>query len=171
MAFFFHKAIIEGGNWSLLTPSSHALYPVLRTFAFWDYYEYACREDRDSQLDDIIQFQRIIKDVFVPENVGKFAVNLVRNTRPNESDSPDFIKKWISWGAGLRASQYLLLGGKVRAVFHGRFNVSIEDIKKLAYPVLRHRIIPNFYAESEKVDSEKIIEMLLDIVKEPVSGL
>jgi len=129
--------------------------------------------DLDTVLsgDDIIQFQKIIKDVFVPENVGKYAVNLVRNTRPNESDSPDFIKKWISWGAGLRASQYLLLGGKVRAVFRGRFNVSIEDIKKLAYPVLRHRIIPNFYAESEKVDSEKIIEMLLDIVNEPVSGL
>ena len=103
--------------------------------------------------------------------MGKFAVNLVRNTRPAELTSPDFIQKWISWGAGLRASQYLLLGGKVRAVFHGRFNVSIEDIKTLAYPVLRHRIIPNFYAESEKVDSEKIIEMLLDTVKEPLSGL
>lgn len=121
--------------------------------------------------DNIIEFQKLIKKVFVADNVGKFAVNLVRSTRPDDPTSPDFIKKWISWGAGLRASQYLLLGGKVRAVFQDRFNVAIEDIRKLAYPVLRHRIIPNFYAESEKMNAEKIIEMLLDVVKEPVSGL
>ena len=120
---------------------------------------------------NIIEFQKIVKKVFVPENVGKFAVNLVRSTRPSDPSSPEFIKKWISWGAGLRACQYLLLGGKVRAVFHDRLNVSIEDIKALIFPVLRHRIIPNFYAESEKVDAEKIIEMLLDNVKEPMSGL
>ena len=120
---------------------------------------------------NIIEFQKIVKRVFVPENVGKFAVNLVRSTRPSDPSSPEFIKKWMSWGAGLRACQYLLLGGKVRAVFHDRVNVSIEDIKALIFPVLRHRIIPNFYAESEKVDAEKIIEMLLDNVKEPTSGL
>ena len=120
---------------------------------------------------DILEFQNLIKKVYVPDNVGKYAVQLVRNTRPVEESSPDFIKKWISWGAGLRASQYLLLGGKVRAIFQGRFNVSIEDIKSLAYPVLRHRIIPNFYAESENMDSEKIIKLLLDEVKEPSSGL
>ncbi len=121
--------------------------------------------------DNILEFQKLVKKVYVAENVGKFAVNLVRSTRPDDPLSPDFIKKWINWGAGLRASQYLLLGGKVRAVFNGRFNVSIEDIKKLAYPVLRHRIIPNFYAESEKVNTEDIIKMLLDAVKEPASGL
>jgi MoxR-like ATPase len=120
---------------------------------------------------DIIQYQELVKKIYVPENVGKFAVNLVRNTRPTNEDSPDFIKKWINWGAGLRASQYLLLGGKVRALFHGRVNVSIEDIRALAYPVLRHRIIPNFYAESEKVDTEAIIAKLLEFVKEPASGL
>ncbi len=120
---------------------------------------------------DIIEFHNLVKNIFVPENVGRFAVKLVRSTRPIDPESPDFIKKWISWGAGLRACQYLLLGGKVRALFHDRINVSIEDIKALIYPVLRHRIIPNFYAESEKVDAEKIIEMLLDTVKEPASGL
>jgi len=121
--------------------------------------------------EDIIRFQKLIKKVFVPENVGKYAVELVRNTRPGNSEVPDFISKWINWGAGLRASQFLLLGGKVRAVFHDRYNVSIEDIRALAFPVLRHRIIPNFYAESEKMNSDKIIEMLLDTIKEPVSGM
>jgi len=120
---------------------------------------------------DILEFQRLVKKVYVPENVGTYTVDLVRSTRPDDDSSPEFIKKWMSWGAGLRACQYLLLGGKVRAVFHGRFNVSIEDIRVLAYPVLRHRIIPNFYAESEKVDEEKIIAMLLETVREPVSGL
>ena len=121
--------------------------------------------------EDIMQFQRLIKRVYVPENVGKYAVNIVNSTRPGNSNAPDFINKWINWGAGLRASQFLLLGGKVRAVFNDRYNVSIEDIRALAYPVLRHRIIPNFFAESEKVDSEKIIEMLLDTIKEPMSGM
>lgn len=121
--------------------------------------------------EDILQFQKMIKKVYVPENVGRYAVNLVGSTRPGNSNAPDFIDKWINWGAGLRASQFLLLGGKVRAVFNDRYNVSIEDIRALAYPVLRHRIIPNFFAESEKVDSEKIIQMLLETVKEPASGM
>ncbi len=120
---------------------------------------------------DILRYQELVKKIYVPENVGKYAVTLVRGTRPTNEDSPDYIKKWINWGAGLRASQYLLLGGKVRALFHGRVNVAIEDIRALAYPVLRHRIIPNFYAESEKVDAEAIIAKLLESVKEPASGL
>lgn len=120
---------------------------------------------------DIVEFHKLVKKVFVPINVGEYAVNLVRSTRPNEESAPDFIKKWVSWGAGLRAAQYLLLGGKVRAVFYGRYNVSIEDIRSLAYPVLRHRVLTNFYAESENVNSDKIIEMLLETVTEAVSGL
>lgn len=120
---------------------------------------------------DIIEFHKLVKKVFVPKNVGEYAVNLVRSTRPNEESAPDFVKKWVSWGAGLRAAQYLLLGGKVRAVFYGRYNVSIEDIRSLAYPVLRHRVLTNFYAESENVNSDKIIEMLLETITEAVSGL
>ncbi len=119
----------------------------------------------------ILEFQKMIRKIFVPNNVGQFAVSLVRNSRPLEKDAPDFIQKWVSWGAGLRAVQYLLLGGKVRAVFHGRYNVSIEDIRTLAKPVLRHRIITNFYAESEKINSDRVIEMLLDLTQEPISGL
>ncbi len=120
---------------------------------------------------DILAFQRLVKNVYVPQNVGQYAVNLVRSTRPGTPKAPDFVKQWVGWGAGLRAVQYLLLGGKVRAVFHGRYNVAIEDIRTLAYPVLRHRVLTNFYAESEKVTTERIVEMLLDIIAEPASGL
>lgn len=120
---------------------------------------------------DVQEFHGLIKNIFVPNNVAQYAVKLVRNSRPTEKDIPEFIQKWVSWGAGLRAIQYLLLGGKVRAVFHGRYNVSIEDIQALAKPVLRHRIITNFYAESEKIDSDKVIEMLLENTTEAISGL
>lgn len=121
--------------------------------------------------DDIIAFQNLVREVYVPRNVGQYAVDLVRSTRPGSEEAPDYVSNWVSWGAGLRATQYLLLGGKVRAVFNGRYNVSIEDVKALAFPVLRHRILTNFYAESEKITSTEIIQRLLDDVKEPVSGL
>lgn len=120
---------------------------------------------------DILEFQKTIRKIYVPNNVAQYAVKLVRNSRPSGEAPPDFVTKWVSWGAGTRAVQYLLLGGKVRAVFHGRFNVSIEDIKALAKPVLRHRIITNFYAESEKINSDRVIEMLLESVSEPASGM
>jgi len=121
--------------------------------------------------EDILEFHHLVKKVYVPENVAQFAVDLVRSTRPSEPESPAFVKQWVKWGAGLRAAQYLLLGGKVRAVFRGRFNVSIEDIRALAFPVLRHRVLTNFYAESENVTVEKVINMLLEEIQEPVSGL
>ncbi len=121
--------------------------------------------------DDILAFHRLVKKVYVPQNVAQFAVNLVRSTRPTDPDAFDYVKNWISWGAGLRATQYLLLGGKVRAAFRGRYNVAIEDIRALAYPVLRHRVLTNFYAESEKVRVEDVINRLLDEVHEPASGL
>ncbi len=121
--------------------------------------------------EDILEFQRLVKKVYVPRNVGEYAVRLVRSTRPTDPSAYDFVKKWVNWGAGLRAIQYLLLGGKVRAVFEGRYNVSVEDIRALAFPVLRHRVLTNFYAESEKVNVEQIVAMLLEKVREPVSGL
>jgi len=121
--------------------------------------------------EDILAFQGLVKKVYVPQNVGRYAVDLVRSTRPSVSVAPDFVKNWVSWGAGLRAAQYLLLGGKVRAAFRGRYNVAIEDIRALAHPVLRHRVITNFYAESEGVTVENLIDRLLESVQEPVSGL
>lgn len=120
---------------------------------------------------DILAFQDLVRKVFVPRNVARFAVDLVRSTRPHDAQALEFVKNWVSWGAGLRATQYLLLGGKVRAIFRGRYNVSVEDIRALAYPVLRHRVLTNFYAESEGVGVEQIIGMLLDQVPEPASGL
>jgi len=121
--------------------------------------------------DDILAFQRLVKKVYVPENVGQFAVNLVRRTRPDDPSAPDFVQEWIDWGAGLRATQNLLLGAKVRAVFNGRYNVAVEDIQALAYPVLRHRVLTNFYAESEQVTVEQVIDMLIERTREPASGL
>jgi MoxR-like ATPase len=117
--------------------------------------------DKIINAKDILELQEIILKIPVPENVVEYAVKLVNLTRPSEEYASDFVKKNVAWGASPRASQYLILGGKVRAVLQGRYNVSKEDIKALAYPVLRHRVIVNFYAESEGIDSEKVISELL----------
>jgi MoxR-like ATPase len=90
-----------------------------------------------------------------------FVLDLVRNTRPDADQSPKFVKELISWGAGPRACQCLVLAGKVRALLKGRFSVSLEDIEVLAKPVLRHRIVPTFNAESEGITPDAIIEKLL----------
>ncbi|MDQ7065642.1 MAG: MoxR family ATPase [candidate division KSB1 bacterium] len=116
---------------------------------------------------DILAFQRIIRNVKVAEDVARYAVQLVAASRPSSKNAPDFVKKYVNWGAGLRASQYLILGSKALALMNGRLNVSLKDIRALAFPVLRHRIITNFYAESEKIRSENIIAMLLETVPEP----
>ncbi len=131
------------------------------------------REDLTTVLagKDVLEFHGLVKKVYVPKNVGEFAVSVVRSTRPESDDAPDYVKKWVRWGAGLRAIQYLLLGSKVRAVFHGRYNVAIEDVKALAPDVLRHRVLTNFYAESENVTVEQIIARILEEAQEPVSGL
>jgi MoxR-like ATPase len=120
---------------------------------------------------EVLAFQSLVRKVFVADEVARYAVRLVRTSRPADGSSPDFVKKWVSWGAGLRAAQYLILGGKARALLRGRSNVSIKDIQALALPVLRHRILTNFYAESEKVNSEVIIRRLLELAPMPKSGL
>ena len=99
------------------------------------------------------------------DHVVEYAVKLVRATRPKEDGSPKFVKDWVSWGAGPRASQYLITGGKARALLHGRFAVSVEDVRALATPILRHRIVTNFQAEAEGIDSRRIVMDLLDAVK------
>jgi len=120
---------------------------------------------------DILEFQKLVRRVPVPESVARYAVSLVRASRPGQNGALDFIKEWVNWGASLRASQYLILGGKGRALLNGRFNVSIEDIQALAYPVMRHRILTNFHAESQKITTEEIIRRLLEAVPVPKSGL
>ncbi len=120
---------------------------------------------------DIVEFQKLVRRVPVPESVSRYAVALVRASRPGQNGAYEFIKEWVNWGASLRASQYLILGGKARALLNGRFNVSIEDVQALAYPVMRHRILTNFHAESQKITTEEIIRRLLEKVPVPKSGL
>ncbi len=121
--------------------------------------------------EDILEFQKLVRRVPAPEHVARYAVSLARATRPGKNGGLDFIKEWVNWGASLRASQYMILGGKARALLNGRFNVSIEDIRALAYPVMRHRILTNFHAESQRVTTEEIIRRLLEAVPGPKSGL
>lgn len=120
---------------------------------------------------EVVEFQKVVRKVPLAQQVAEYAVRLVGASRPGSKHAPDFVKNWVSWGAGLRASQNLILGAKARAIMNGRYNVAISDIKALARPVLRHRILTNFYAESEKINSEEIIRRLLEIVPEPKSGL
>jgi MoxR-like ATPase len=119
---------------------------------------------------DIMEFQRLVRQVVVADEIARYAVRLSAASRPGDG-APEFVNKWVKWGAGLRASQALILGSKARALMKGRFHVSVQDIRALSHPILRHRIIPNFYAESERVDSDKITDMLLDLVPPPKSGL
>ncbi len=117
--------------------------------------------------ESIIRFQGVVKDIPVSDFVIDYAVNLVRNTRPNNGECPDFIKEYVSWGAGPRAAQYLVLGAKTRAALRGDVNVSIDDIKNVAGSVLRHRIFTNFTADADGIDSSKIVNKLLDEIPEP----
>jgi len=110
---------------------------------------------------ELINFQNLIKRVPVAENVIEFAVTFVNNTRPTTNNQNSFIKEHVAWGAGPRASQYLILAAKTKAVMEGRFTPSIDDVKEFLTPVLRHRIIPNFSAEAEGINSVEIIKKLI----------
>jgi MoxR-like ATPase len=120
---------------------------------------------------DILEFQDLARQVVIAEEIARYAVRLVDASRPGRRSAPDFVEKWVKWGAGLRASQALVRGGKVRALMHGRYHVSIKDIQALAKPILRHRVMTNFYAESERINSDAVVERLLDAVPVPRSGM
>jgi len=120
---------------------------------------------------DILGIQGIIRRVPVADHVIQYAMKLVRATRVHEGGVPDIVSNYISWGAGPRACQYLIMGGKVRAVLHGRFHVSTEDIKAVAKPVLRHRIVTNFNADAEGYDNDKIIDALIDLIPSQDSAI
>jgi len=111
---------------------------------------------------DIVTFQHLVKRVPVADNVIEYAVKLVTSTRPKQPDSPEFINNWVEWGAGPRASQYLILGAKTNAILNGRPTPNIDDVISIARPVLRHRVIPNFNAESEGIDTDMITEKLIE---------
>ncbi len=120
---------------------------------------------------DILQFQELVREVVIAEETARYAVRVVDASRPGRPGIPDFIEKWVKWGAGLRASQALVRGAKARALMHGRYHVSIKDIQALAKPILRHRIMTNFYAESERINSDVIVDRLLEAVPVPKSGM
>jgi MoxR-like ATPase len=121
---------------------------------------------------DLVAFQRLVRRVPVSESVLKYAVSLTRMSRPSPNgESPEFVKKWIAYGASVRAAQYLVLGAKARALTQGRYHVTFEDIRALAQPVLRHRVLTNFHAESEGRSSSEIVDMLLEAVPVPSSGM
>ena len=120
---------------------------------------------------DIIAFQKLVLRVPVSEAVMDFTVDMVRKTRPENPNAPKFIEQWIEYGASVRAAQYLILGGKARALLHGRYYVDFDDIRHLAAPILRHRILTNFHAESEQVTTDQVIAQLLDTVSTPVSRM
>ena len=120
--------------------------------------------------EDVLRFHHLVRQVPVAEDLVRHAVRLAASSRPRQNGAPDFIKDWISWGAGLRAGQYLVLGAKVRALLHGRAHVIIEDIQALANPTLRHRILLNYRAEAEGVTVEDVIERLLKAVNGPIQA-
>jgi MoxR-like ATPase len=117
--------------------------------------------------EDIIALQETVRRIIATDHVLQYAMELARATRPTESEAPDFIKEYVSWGAGPRASQYLVLGAKARAALYGRHDATTRDVAEVALPVLRHRIITNFNAEAEGMDSDRIIKLLLERVKAP----
>jgi MoxR-like ATPase len=127
--------------------------------------------DRPVSGEDLIQFKELVRKVPVAEPVMRHALDIVRATRPKANESPDFINKWVAFGASVRAAQYLVLGGKARALTSGRYHVSFDDIRALAHPVLRHRIITNFHAQSEGVTTDQITDRLLETVPMPRSGM
>ena len=121
---------------------------------------------------DLIAFQRLVRRVPAPDAVLRYAVALARTSRPAANGtSPEFVRKWIAYGASVRAAQYLILGGKARALTQGRYAPTFEDIRALAHPVLRHRILTNFHAESEGRSSGEMVDQLLETVPVPKSGM
>jgi MoxR-like ATPase len=115
----------------------------------------------------IANLQKLVGSVVVTDYIIKYVAAIVRATRPADTTAPDFVKELVDWGAGPRAGQFMIAGGKAMAAMDGRFSVSVDDIRKVAVPVLRHRISTNFQAQANAMTSEKIIEQLLKLIPEP----
>jgi MoxR-like ATPase len=120
---------------------------------------------------DLVAFQRLVRRVPVAEPVMRYALDLVRSSRPKSPTCPENVKKWVAFGASVRAAQYLVLGAKARALTSGRYHVSFDDIRALAHPVLRHRVLTNFHAQSEGINSDTLVDRLLEKVAVPRSGM
>jgi MoxR-like ATPase len=120
---------------------------------------------------DLVSFQRLVRRVPVADPVMRYALSLARASRPKSPTCPESIKKWVAFGASVRAAQYLVLGGKARALTSGRYHVSFEDIRAIAHAVLRHRVLINFHAQSEGITSDMLVDRLLEAVPAPRSGM
>ena len=124
------------------------------------------KTERAMSAAEILEGQELVRQVVVADEIARYAVRLSAMSRPSPS-APDFVTKWVKWGGGLRASQAMVLGAKARALMNGRYHVAVDDIRALATPVLRHRIVPNFYAESERITSDDIVARLIAAVPAP----
>ncbi len=117
--------------------------------------------------EQILKLQEVVRQAVVADHVFAYAADLVRATRPKEPGVPKFVPELVAWGAGPRASQYLILGGKARAILHGRLHVTTDDVKAVAYPVLRHRLVTTFNADAEGVTTDDVIRRLIQVVPLP----
>jgi MoxR-like ATPase len=115
----------------------------------------------------ILNLQKLVRSVAVTEHVIDYVARLVRATRPGDSSAPDFVKELVDWGAGPRAGQFLINGGKALAAMDGRFSVAIDDVKKIAVPVLRHRISTNFQAQAQGMATDDVVQRLLQVIPDP----
>jgi MoxR-like ATPase len=120
--------------------------------------------------EDVLRFHELVRQVPIAESLVRYAVRIAAASRPNQTGSPDFVNQWVSWGAGTRACQFLVLGAKARSLLQGRTHVVADDIRALAGPALRHRILVNYRAEAEGAGVETIIRRLLENVKEPAAA-
>jgi MoxR-like ATPase len=120
-----------------------------------------------TSAEEILDFQQLVRMVPIAESVARYAVDLVRATRSRDVSAPDFVKKYVNYGASVRAAQFLVLSAKARSLMKGRYHVSYEDIRALAIPVMRHRILLNFHAESDRLNTDDILKKLLDAKPAP----
>ena len=127
----------------------------------------AVQPDTITNAAEILSFQQLVRMVPIGDTVARYAVELVRATRPNDASAPDFVKNYVNFGASVRAAQFVVLASKARALLRGRYHVAYEDVRALATPILRHRILLNFHAESERLDSDAILKRLLEWKPEP----
>src|SRR6202167_1859129 len=123
--------------------------------------------DAVTTTDEILEFQKLVRMVPIADSVARYAVKIVRATRATDESSPDFVKKYVNFGASVRAAQNLVLTAKARALMQGRYNVSYQDVQALARPILRHRILLNFQAESDKLTQDDILKKLLEAIPAP----
>ena len=123
-----------------------------------------------TSAEDMLDFQQLVRMTPIAETLSRFVIGLVRSTRPKSENAPDLIKKYVNYGASVRAAQFIVLAAKARALSHKRYHVTYEDISKVTIPVLRHRILLNFHAESDRVDEDDILKQLIAQTQQPKEG-